>query len=144
MAKRRRYSRKYRKPPHLSAPTEEKKAKSMQTSWRNATDRTASLSIDEAREIIQRPPICIYCGRQVPWRELSVDHIIPKSRAGANAPSNLTWVHRVCNQQKGSLTGDEYKALIEFLDGWPLMRESVLSRLRIAGALYGRGRRRWR
>lgn len=143
---RKRYSKgRYRKPPRGAAKTIDRKARSMQVSWRRATAKTSTLSLEDARKIIDKPPTCRYCDKAVLWRELSIDHVLPRSRGGKDAEDNLIWVHGVCNRQKGDLTGDEYKALLAFLDGYPAMRESVLSRLRIAGALYGRGRRRrWR
>ena len=141
MATKYRRARKYRKPPRRSATTIDRKAKSMQSSWRTATDRTGSLSIADAKKIIESPPTCIYCLKPVPWRDLSIDHMEPRSRGGSSEPDNLVYVDRLCNQIKGDLTKDEFIALLEFLKEWPRMAESVLNRLRMAAAMFKRRRR---
>lgn len=51
---------------------------------------------------------CAYCGKTgVP---LEIEHIVPKSRGGADRISNLTLACRPCNQQKGSRDVCEYLA----------------------------------
>lgn len=37
----------------------------------------------------------------------SIDRIVPRSRGGSEDPDNLRLVHRVCNQNKGDLIGEE-------------------------------------
>jgi 5-methylcytosine-specific restriction endonuclease McrA len=138
--------KRYKKPRYRrrTARTEDLKARSMQASWRVATNRQGTLSIADAKEIIKDPPNCPYCEKQIDWRQLSIDHVIPWSREGTGDPDNLVWSCRECNSSKGSLTGDEYKLLLEFLNQHPLMKENVLSRMRAGGAAYGRKRRRRR
>ncbi|MBR0383837.1 MAG: HNH endonuclease [Eubacteriaceae bacterium] len=49
---------------------------------------------------------CAYCGKEnVPFE---VEHIIPKSRGGSNRISNLTIACHQCNEEKGTLTAEEY------------------------------------
>ena len=124
------------------------KARSMQGAWRKGTNRTETLSIDDAKEIIKTPPTCQYCLLPIPWQELSLDHVIPKSRGGESVPSNLVWTDKRCNLTKGDLNDTEFKALMKFLNRHPKMKESVMGRLRAGGAVYGRrrtsGRRRRR
>ena len=43
---------------------------------------------------------CQYCGRKAPEVVLEIDHIIPVSKGGTDAPSNLKTVCRECNRQK--------------------------------------------
>lgn len=43
---------------------------------------------------------CKSCGKTQQETELTVDHIIPLSRGGANDISNLQTLCRCCNQQK--------------------------------------------
>lgn len=45
---------------------------------------------------------CAYCGRRAPDVELTVDHIIPKSRGGTDDDANLTAACRECNVGKGN------------------------------------------
>ena len=50
---------------------------------------------------------CQYCGA-VPGRpELTVDHIIPRSRGGRHEWTNLVTACKRCNQVKGAATPDE-------------------------------------
>jgi 5-methylcytosine-specific restriction endonuclease McrA len=47
---------------------------------------------------------CQYCAGEFKYKQLSLDHIIPKSRGGGNGWLNLvTCCHR-CNQKKGNKT----------------------------------------
>lgn len=141
--KRKPYKYRYKKPARRSAQTTEEKARSMQSSWRKATGRSETLPIADAKALIAAPPDCPYCLKPIAWQTFSVDHILPTSRAGESAPENLVWVCRECNITKGNLTGDEYKALLAFLKDWPVMKESILYRMRVAGAVFGR-KRRWK
>jgi 5-methylcytosine-specific restriction endonuclease McrA len=130
----------YKKPRRRSALTTERKARSLQTSWRRYTKET--LTIAKAKDIIAHPPQCPYCHAIIDWQKLSIDHVQPTSRGGENTPSNLVYSCNECNRTKGDLTGDEYIALLAFLDQWPMAKRSVLDRLRAAGAVYGRYKRR--
>ena len=40
---------------------------------------------------------CTYCGRRAPDVELTVDHVIPKSKGGTDDDENLTAACRDCN-----------------------------------------------
>ena len=52
---------------------------------------------------------CCYCGiDQGQGRKFEVEHIIPVSRGGTNRVSNLAWSCHDCNQEKGSMTAEEY------------------------------------
>ena len=61
---------------------------------------------------------CSYCGRKLCAVETTarasatVDHVTAKSLGGTNARDNLLPACRNCNQLKGSLTLDEFKALV--------------------------------
>ena len=144
MYRRHRYTTKRRKPRRRAARTEASKAKSLQGAWRKATDRTGTLPMEDARKIVADPPICPYCEKRIPYREISIDHVEPRSKGGSSAPDNLVYCDRRCNQAKGNLNGAEFKALMAFLNEHPSIRESVMSRLIAGGAAWGRGRRRRR
>ena len=51
--------------------------------------------------------ICQYCGNKFHVKELTIDHIIPKSRGGKNTWLNLTTSCMKCNQKKGARTPEE-------------------------------------
>ena len=142
MPPRKRRSYKYRKPSKRAATTLSSKAHSMQTSWRTATAKTGTLKIEDAKKLIAEPPICPFCNKVIHWRELSIDHIQPRSRGGPDEASNLQWTCKRCNGAKGNLTGEEFKLLMALLNEHPMMRESVIPRLIAGGAAWGR-KRRW-
>ncbi len=45
--------------------------------------------------------ICQYCGRHYPTSELSLDHVIPRSKGGESSWSNLVCCCVNCNSRKG-------------------------------------------
>lgn len=136
-----RRSYKYHKPARGAAKTIDTKARSMQTAYRRYTGTT--LTLVDAKKIINDPPSCPYCKRAIIWNDLSMDHIQPRSREGEDQLSNLVWCCGSCNRVKSNLTGEEFQALLTFLDQYPIMKESVLTRLRMASALFKKRRGTW-
>lgn len=53
--------------------------------------------------------ICPYCLEPIPEGHRTRDHKIPKSRGGKNEPENIVICCDKCNQEKGSLTPEEYE-----------------------------------
>ncbi len=58
---------------------------------------------------------CRYCGRRPPEVELTVDHVVPVSLGGSDAPSNLVAACKDCNAGKTSSSPDSQ--LVEQVDG---------------------------
>lgn len=50
---------------------------------------------------------CQYCGCQFGRSDLTLDHVVPRSRGGATAWENVVAACRGCNQRKGNRTPDE-------------------------------------
>ena len=50
---------------------------------------------------------CQYCGDKKPAGELTLDHILPRSRGGDNSPVNVVTACVVCNNRKGDRTPAE-------------------------------------
>jgi 5-methylcytosine-specific restriction endonuclease McrA len=50
---------------------------------------------------------CQYCGGKGTGAELTLDHIVPRSRGGRTHPENLCASCKRCNQRKGDRTPDE-------------------------------------
>lgn len=50
---------------------------------------------------------CQYCQRVLPSGELTLDHVIPRSRSGETAWENLVACCHPCNNRKGNRTPDE-------------------------------------
>ena len=50
---------------------------------------------------------CQYCGEKFLTKNLTMDHILPKSRGGLNTWTNLVASCKECNQKKGNKTPEE-------------------------------------
>jgi 5-methylcytosine-specific restriction endonuclease McrA len=50
---------------------------------------------------------CQYCHRTLPSAELTLDHVVPRSRLGESNWENLVACCNPCNNRKGSRTPDE-------------------------------------
>jgi 5-methylcytosine-specific restriction endonuclease McrA len=50
---------------------------------------------------------CQYCGKKFPTSELSLDHIIPRSRGGGDSWENLVCACTNCNSRKADKTADQ-------------------------------------
>jgi 5-methylcytosine-specific restriction endonuclease McrA len=50
---------------------------------------------------------CQYCHRTLPSAELTLDHVVPRARAGESAWENLVACCHHCNNRKGSRTPEE-------------------------------------
>jgi 5-methylcytosine-specific restriction endonuclease McrA len=53
---------------------------------------------------------CQYCGRRFPTSELSIDHVLPKSRGGLTTWDNVVCCCTDCNVKKGGRTPREARA----------------------------------
>lgn len=60
---------------------------------------------------------CQYCGRPFPKPDLTIDHVVPRSRGGRDTWENLVLACVPCNVRKGNRTPDEAKM--------PLVRKPV-------------------
>ena len=50
---------------------------------------------------------CQYCGRRLKAKDLNIDHVVPRSRGGADTWENLVCACVACNIRKGSRLPDE-------------------------------------
>ncbi len=50
---------------------------------------------------------CQYCSKRPPVRDLNIDHVVPRSRGGADSWENLVTACRPCNLRKGRRTPEE-------------------------------------
>lgn len=55
---------------------------------------------------------CFYCGI-IKRRYITVDHLLPLSRGGSDAPANKVYACADCNTEKGSLSLEEYRLFKE-------------------------------
>lgn len=88
------------------------------TAWIAKTLHIARVDVDriavaakpllrQSRRADDRPagdPACVYCGTE---RDITKDHVLPKSRGGQRK-GNLVWACRNCNSAKGDRTPQEW------------------------------------
>lgn len=60
--------------------------------------------------------ICPYCMGEFALSKATIDHIVPQSRGGVSEPYNMVWCCKRCNNEKGSLTPEEYATWKATLD----------------------------
>lgn len=58
---------------------------------------------------------CHYCEREMPARELTMDHVVPLARGGKTTKSNVVPCCKECNEQKLHLLPVEWEAYLERL-----------------------------
>jgi 5-methylcytosine-specific restriction endonuclease McrA len=57
--------------------------------------------------ILRDGSTCQYCGREFPGRELTMDHVVPRSRGGSSSWENLAACCFPCNNRKADRTPAE-------------------------------------
>lgn len=67
--------------------------------------------------------ICQYCGNKFQYHELTMDHVIPKSRGGEKSWTNIVASCKRCNSKKGNKTPKEAKM--------PLIKKPTIPRWNI-------------
>jgi hypothetical protein len=80
--------------------------------WIAIDDRPIRFAIPalvQQQVLTRQGRVCTYCGdTDGPF---DFDHILPVSRGGSNAPSNLTLACATCNRSKGAKTLREWRGL---------------------------------
>lgn len=77
--------------------------------WKPMYEKGRYVNRSQRERIIRRDnQRCFYCGIDVPFDEIEVDHKLPKSRGGADTDDNLVTACRRCNQAKGTMTATEF------------------------------------
>lgn len=59
---------------------------------------------------------CGYCGKEMPIKDQTIDHVIPKSKGGDNSLSNLLLSCKTCNSSKGIRMLSEYRIWVQYKD----------------------------
>ena len=54
---------------------------------------------------------CYYCGKGLHLKNATLDHVIPKSKGGVNAYSNLVACCLRCNKLKANLSVEEFRSI---------------------------------
>jgi 5-methylcytosine-specific restriction endonuclease McrA len=82
---------------------------------------------------------CQYCGEKKDVAELTLDHILPRSRGGDNSPVNIVTACIPCNNRKGDRTPEEARM--------PLLTSQSMLRVKLERVLlchYAEARAEWR
>jgi hypothetical protein len=63
----------------------------------------------DVEQLIERDgPACVWCGRQLCRSDLTLEHVVPRSRGGHMTPENALLACRRCNRRRGSRPVDAY------------------------------------
>jgi hypothetical protein len=74
--------------------------------WRRASLPGVGLNVDD---LIERDgAACVWCGRELWRRDLTLEHVVPRSRGGHATPENALVACRPCNRRRGSKPVDAY------------------------------------
>ena len=73
----------------------------------NVRRRREASSMKRLRIYMRDKYRCQYCGEKKPAGELTLDHILPRSRGGDNSPVNVVTACVSCNNRKGDRTPAE-------------------------------------
>jgi 5-methylcytosine-specific restriction endonuclease McrA len=87
-------------------------------------------------ELIERDgPACVWCGRELWRRDLTLEHVIPRSRGGHLVAENAVVACRSCNRRRGSKPVDAYvrELLREGADVRIATLDAALQRLAASG-----------
>ena len=82
---------------------------------------------------------CQYCGEKKGAGELTLDHILPRSRGGDNSPVNIVTACVPCNNRKSNRTPDEARM--------PLLTSQTALRVKLERVVlchYAEARAEWR
>ena len=82
---------------------------------------------------------CQYCGDKKGVSELTLDHILPRSRGGDNSPVNIVTACVACNNRKANRTPDEARM--------PLLTSQTALRVKLERVVlchYAEARTEWR
>jgi 5-methylcytosine-specific restriction endonuclease McrA len=77
---------------------------------------------------------CQYCGKRFPTAELSLDHIMPRSRGGETSWSNIVCCCVACNVRKGGRT--PYEAHMKLITEPVKPKRSPVVTLRLSSEKY--------
>jgi 5-methylcytosine-specific restriction endonuclease McrA len=69
--------------------------------------RKARVPLSRRNIYLRDGNVCQFCGKKFPTSELSLDHVIPRSRGGTSSWTNLVCACTNCNARKGARTPSE-------------------------------------
>lgn len=70
--------------------------------------------------------LCAYCGNQFNSKELTIDHVVPKSKGGLNLWTNVVSSCKPCNHKKGNKTPEEANTQLLYIPYIPNLFEKMI------------------
>lgn len=70
--------------------------------------------------------MCAYCGDLFPNSVLTTDHVLPKSRGGTKAWTNVVSACKLCNNRKGNRTPEEARMPLLYVPYQPSIFEKMI------------------
>lgn len=96
-------------------------------------------SLDDLEAWLRAQPLrCAYTHRPLTLDTMTIDHRTPLDRGGDHALGNLALATSQANAAKGTMSADEFHALLDLMALWPDRGASVLRRLRASGSVFTR------
>jgi hypothetical protein len=86
--------------------------------------RSRTLKINRERILKRDSYECVYCGKN---ENLTIDHIIPKSRGGKNTWTNLVTCCSKCNAFKNDRTPEEANMILKCIPHEPSILHDILN-----------------
>ena len=77
------------------------------TEYTNVRGNIRKANIRRKRIFTRDKYRCSYCGKKFPEHLLTLDHVFPASRGGADAPENIVAACKPCNNRKADRTPEE-------------------------------------
>jgi 5-methylcytosine-specific restriction endonuclease McrA len=105
----------------------------------NVRRRREQSSMKRLRIYMRDKYRCQYCGEKKSVGELTLDHILPRSRGGDNSPINVVTACLKCNNRKSNRTPDEARM--------PLLTSQTALRVKLERVVlchYAEDRAEWR
>ena len=105
----------------------------------NVRKRREQSSMKRLRIYMRDKYRCQYCGEKKAVGELTIDHILPRSRGGDNSPINVVTACEKCNNRKSNRTPDEARM--------PLLTSQSALRVKLERVVlchYAEDRAEWR
>jgi 5-methylcytosine-specific restriction endonuclease McrA len=108
-------------------------------SYINVRQRREASGVRRTRIYMRDKFRCQYCGVRKSPGDLTLDHILPRSRGGDNSPTNIVTACVSCNTRKGSRTPSEARM--------PLLTSQTALRVKLERVVlchYAEARTEWR
>ena len=96
-------------------------------------------SLSRKNILLRDHSTCQYCNKHLPPSELTLDHVLPRSRGGESTWDNLVACCRRCNHRKGNRTPEEARM--------PLLTTQTALRVKLERVVlchYAEARPEWR